>query len=304
MTRRARIRRAAIGLGALIGFVFCLLYNAFQIERCEREEEWRRKLPANPRSMVEVSSARRGMICFRREGTPIFLPQSMWDNSACAAAIVQAVNFLLGRDEFLRTADAWEFSYVNRTRLRQVYDRSEDFAVKGEHVVEIRDRRFWLSRQLHMDRRGREPTTDRLYVIGYHYHETRSDPLIVAAHRDLNSHLLLVLGRAEGVWWGYDFFHDPAHRDESPFRVVSLNDEVPPDFDLVYIWEIVGITLPPSTCASASRLTNRVQSYREIRPYIGHFNRLGMNGVASFFDTALIGLFGDDEQYPVFGGSS
>jgi len=301
-TRASRyvMRSIAAVFGAMLMFGLAL-YPFYRHERSRTAQEWTEKMPRQPRSPAEVQGIRLNMIRLRDLGVPVFLPQSMWDNRACAAAIVQLVNFLLGESRLL-VDDAWKFSRTNARFLHLVFRRDDQFRAENGRIIETHDRGFWLSNILHMVGERPNRTTDRLYIVGYHYHATRSDRAILSAHQDMNSHLLLVLGRADGTWWGYHFFHDPSHPDANPFRIDDLGEQLPPQFDLMYVWELLGRDGQPMVLPSEGAplaLFNRTQPFADINRWLGWADWLGNAALSSYVDTALMAIAGDREQFPV-----
>ncbi|MCX6780720.1 MAG: CHAP domain-containing protein, partial [Candidatus Magasanikbacteria bacterium] len=236
--------------------------------------------PADMRGLVD------NMINLRGEFVPAFLPQAAWDQTMCAGTVETAVNMIAGT-ELLKNSTAWNFSQVNAAALKPIFDRHQDFKFVIEDDVprleETHDSSFQLSALLRHKLVG--GTSDRLYVIGYHYHQTHSDRKIHDAHADVNSHLMLLLGKRDNTWLGYDMLHNEEDT-RYPFRIASLSDDLPKDFDLVYIWELKG-TQMPETGAGVAFVQN-------LHPYEWVQNRLGV----PYLDDVLIYLFGDDDQFP------
>lgn len=310
---KKRFLRALMVLGAMLVMGVVFLGVGYRRDRARLTHEWHVKVESRPRSTpAQIRGALESLIDYgersaRRDGgpeldPPATIPLSMWDNSACAAAVVSMVNFIAGGEPVLRSSDAWTFASTNVDRVEVVYDRlarfPNDFARDGDRIVERHEPgRLWLSRFGSMlVGRGDSLTVNGVYVVGYHYHETQSDRAILAANGTWNSHLLLLLGRRGGSWWGYHLFHDPRRPEQNPFHIDDLGEELPPQFDLMYIWRVKGIELgleaQPVTIASMTR------PYHSIVPMVGWMNRLRSDRLASFVDSGIMGWLGNVEQYP------
>ena len=174
MTRR-RLFIVAIAMAALL-VVFASL---FLIGRYSVGREWDDKFPERPHTAQEIRGLVDNLYAYRETMVPSFVPQSGWENELCAADVAGALNFLLGEERFSTSVSAWWFSRVNEEHLEKVFDRSQDFAIQDGRVVETHDRSFWLSRILKTTGHNGQLTSDRLYVVGYHYQETRSDHRIM-----------------------------------------------------------------------------------------------------------------------------
>ena len=306
MSLMARLRDAAWRFLILFGMP-CALFSlivayGFVMKRRDIKMEWSDKMPTLVRPPEDRRAVNDGIIHFRKISGPSFIPQSMFDNSVCSAAVIQAINFILGEDRLTMT-DAWTFGRDNPGKVRIVYARDTDFRFTpdGQHIEEVKDRGFWLSKILKMTGEGDNATSDRLYVIGYRYHETLADPLVLREGIQMNTHLMLVLGRTVSepgsklpyTWWGYHFFHDPAAPDANPFQIVSLGEKLPETFDLVYIWEVLNSEMPRD--ADPVLLLNRQHPYRYVKPWLGWFGG-GKTGYA--FDTAMMYYLWNDPQFP------
>ncbi|MBU1177794.1 CHAP domain-containing protein [Patescibacteria group bacterium] len=282
-------------LGLVCGGLFGTL---FWLGKREVEREWASKLSQTPRAPAEIRGLIDNLYHFRKEVVPSFVPQSGWDDELCAANVVGAVNFILG-EERLKVAAAWKFSRANQDRLRLVYDRTQDFKVEGQRVVEKKDRIFWLSRLLATHGRNGRLTSTRLYVIGYHYRQTRSDRLIINAGADINSHLMLVLGRYDGRWWGYHLYHDPKHPGADPFRIDSVSNlwgrwDMTTDFDVVKIWEVKNSEM--TSQKGSGRPLFMIQDtppYRQVNKLLFGGGRWGY-----WLDTISVYLRGQGEHFP------
>ena len=138
-------RRVLIVVSAAALFLAAVLLGAFLLGRHAVVSEEASKWPKTPRTMTDVRGLIDNIVSFRQETIPAFVPQSGWDDELCAANIVGAVNWLLG-EKRLKDASAWMFSAVNKEKLRLIHDRSQDFQIQDNKVVEIRDSAVWLSR--------------------------------------------------------------------------------------------------------------------------------------------------------------
>lgn len=154
------------------------------------------------RSAEDMRGLQTNLVKFRKDFVPAFLPQHLWGQELCSAVVVTAVNFITGKPT-LKDGPAWKFSRVNAGRIKEVYSRpfETDFKWKtlndGSHqLTEVFDRPIWLSKVLPMV----NGTTDRLYVVGYHYSLTQNDEKLWDARSDagLNTHVMLLLGRYDG----------------------------------------------------------------------------------------------------------
>lgn len=295
----------ALALAAILGLVGIGLFVSYRADRSALTNEWAAKVTSEPRrSPAAIRGLLNGLIESRDPNrVPSFLPESMVDNVACSAAVSQAVNFLVGGEPLLVTADAWRFAEANASALETVYDRLRtypgDFAVEDGRIVERRghDRRVWLSQIVGTVGQGSTLTANGIYIVGYHYRETQSDREILAANGTWNSHVLLLLGRRGGRWWGYHLYHDPERPTQNPFHIDNLGDELPEQFDVMYVWRVKGVDLGLE--AGTERLVSVTRPYQDINRLVGWFNWTRSARIASFFDGAAIGLFGDREQYPV-----
>lgn len=306
LVSKAGLRAILLALIAVL-MVSIALVVPFKRERRARAREWAEKVTfQQPRPPAEIRGLQEAMI---RSWTPgvswAAIPPSMWDNSACAAAVIQMVNFLR-RDDFLRVTDAWKFELDNPGRVTRIYDRDADFQVQNGRIVETYDRTVWFSMMTRFQTVGmRESRTSaRMYVLGYRYHETRADPAILAAreqhgaeHVGMNSHLMILLGRANGQWWGYHLFHDPAAPGATPFRVEPIGeDSISQRFDIVRVWQIGDVELPLE--GVPMRIYGVETPYDRIATRLGGLNGFGER-IASFWDTARMGMFrGPREYYP------
>lgn len=287
-------RRISILLGILLSAVFLVVVWAFSCGWSATNEAWRAEITGKPRPPAQMRGILTSMLAARKVAAPpAFIPMSMWDDDVCAAAVVNAVNFIAG-DERLKVAPAWMFSRANADALTVVYSREQDFAIKDGRVVETHDRPIWLSSKMRMAGEKPQRTAAALYIVGYLYHQTRSHELIARAGADLNSHLMLILGRSDGSWWGYHLLHDPVHPERNPFRIDDLGEQMPADFDLIYIWEVKDTEMPAQ--GAPMLLASRAPRYEEVLPWIGW----GFNGKVEYgLDTALAALrFGRREQFP------
>lgn len=305
--RRTQFRRSLswVAFGLLVPALASLLFLflGYRRERSRLTSEWTVKVTIQPRrDPATIRGLLEGLIEHRSEPAPSFLPESMIDNVACAAAICDAVNFIVGGQRLLRSADAWRFVQVNAAQLEMVYDRPTrypgDFEVDRVHnrIIEHYDRRIWLSRIVGTVGRGAALTSDGIYLVGYHYRETQSDAAILNAGGTLNSHLLLLLGR-QGRWYGYHLYHDPQRPNANPYHVDDLGEELPAQFDLMYVWRVKGIRLGLES--RPVRLVTTTRPYQSLNRLVGWMNWTGSARIASFVDSGIMGWFGDEEQYPV-----
>lgn len=281
-------------LVVLLLFVPIAGLYGFSCGKSAAEFEWQAKMPQERRSPSEMRGILESMLATRNlTAPPAFIPFSMWDDEVCAAAVVNAVNFILG-EERLKVAPAWLFSRVNRDALQLTWDRRANFAIQGERVVEKYDRPIWLASLLRMAGAKPHRTAAALYIVGYLYRHTSSHELIVEAGGDLNSHLMLILGRTDGHWWGYHLLHDPEHPERNPFRIDDLGEQMPADFDLIYLWEVKGTDMPVQ--GTPMLLASRAPAYSTVFPYVGW----GWNGRGEYIvDTALTKFrFWNREQFP------
>lgn len=279
MTSRRKLLVIIASFFVVLGVVFLTL---FLVARSATTTEWQSRLtprtPAERRGLVEA------MTKFASE-PPNFLPLSSLDDEVCAAAVVNAVNFILGED-YLTSSPAWLFSKTNADKVTKIYDRSEDFEIRDGRIVETRDRGFRLSQLL---------SPNGLYVLGYHYHETQSDHKIIAAGEGMNSHLMLLLGQNNGRWYGYHLIHYP----ETPFQnpvLVEPVDEMPKVLDLVYIWQVKGVEIPDQ--GEDLFIANTNPSYRTVRRWIN----LGPAFMEYYLDTIstwFMGQFKGTQQFPI-----
>ena len=261
------------------------------------EEEWNSKLPETKRPPEVIRALIDNMYAYKNDLVPSFVPQSGWDNQLCAANIVGAVNFILGK-EILKMAPAWKFSAENSANLSLVYKREKDFVIDetAGTITETKDRVFWLSSILKTVGQDNSLTSDRIYIVGYRYNQTLSNRSIIEAGGTINSHLMLILGRYDGSWWGYHMFHDPNEPDKSPFRIDSLGESMPEMFDLVYIWEVLGTEMPRQ--GTTHVMVQNMPPYQTVRPKIGWLGFLGLKKIQYFLDTIAVQLWSDGEQFP------
>lgn len=260
----------------------------FLCGRSLTQQEWERKLkprtPAEIRGIMEALSE-------NPQDPPNFVPQSMLDDEVCSAAVTNAINFTLGK-EHLEIAPAWLFSKANAGKIvaKMVFDRKADFeVVQGEdgesHIVETFDRSFRLSAIL-------DPT--RIYVMGYHYHQTASDHKILESGGTWNSHLAWLLPYNDGHWYAYHLVHRVKDGSENPY-VIDPVDQLPGEFDLVYIWELKDIVLP------LKGVKMLLANYSLPFPQMKHWVNRGPSFLEYYVDTALVFLrnrFGGYEQFP------
>jgi surface antigen len=226
------------------------------------------------------------MIDYRNEFVPAFLPQHVWSLEMCSAAVITAVNFTTGA-RTLKDGPAWKFRTTNEGRIEPLYDRSDDFAFDTSdpempRLVEKFDRAISLTALLRS--KMQNGTTDRLIVVGYHFSHTHSDRKLFAAQKEggtLNSHLMLLLGKRDGRWYGYHMLHSDPDED-FPFKIASLGEDMPENFDLIYLWEVKGMVMPSKGSAIAFA--------QELQPYASVQNKV--TSLASAY------VFGDTDQFP------
>lgn len=221
-----------------------------------------------------------------RSVMPNFIPPSLWDNEACAALVRNTLNYALGADVFLN-APAWTFAEVNQNRMTLVYNREHDFRknVGNKSIVEHTDSGFQLSRLL---------SRNHLYVLGYHYQFTRSDPKIIDADMFWNSHIMLLLPQQHDGWWGFHLIHEGLG---SPFRIERI-DYMPEKFDLMYIWRIDTINRPASP--AHVRFVHYTMAYEQAVPWLRFGRWFGVR-INSYIDTIMMyfaHLYYDALPYP------
>lgn len=272
----------------LAGCLMFILGLAFLLGRNSTQSEWEAKV-SGLRQPAEMRGLLSSLADFRSDA-PNFLPQSSLDDEVCAAAITNAVNFILGEDR-LKSVPAWTYSRENAEHVEKIYNRQDDFEIQGDKVVEVRNRGFSLTRIL--DPAG-------LYILAYHYRDTRSDAKIVEAGVDYNSHLMLLLPRTDGRWWGYHLVHYPNDTlMDNPARVEPVDVlEGDAGLDLVHIMRVKGISLPPE--GEDFFLLNYSLHYSQIRPWLGGAS---FNSHAEYVvDSAIIfvlNLWNGTEQFPM-----
>ncbi len=293
-------RRQAVTVlsGGIIVILALVIGIAFHYGSADARAEWKARMPAAARSARELRGLVDNMIRFRHETVPAFVPMSSWDDEVCAANIEGAINLLLGEERF-RTAPAWLFEKVNAGEVRRVYDRSQDFKIdrSGGKITEARDRRVWLSRIVETIGHNSDLTTDRLYVVGYRYRYTVSNDKIIAALEQggtVNSHLMLLLGRNRGKWWGYHLLHDKDNPRVNPFLISDLGEEMPEQFDLTHVWEVLNSQMAAKGQGADVMFVQNSPPYASIAPVL-HW--LGNTTVGYVLDTVMARLFGRGEQF-------
>ncbi|MFA6548083.1 MAG: CHAP domain-containing protein [Candidatus Magasanikbacteria bacterium] len=282
----AKLRKFAAVI--IVGVVLMMIAIAIHFLAVRAvEKEWKEKLSTTQRSPEEIDGIVANMVKYRAITTPAFVPKSLWDKEFCSATVVNAVSFISG-GESLKTSAAWKFYATNRERLGLVYDRSADFVVQEDKILETYDRPVWLSRL------GLQ--SDRIYVVGYRYHETLAVPRIVEGLKSggtINSHVMLLLGRYDGSWWGYHLFHDPDRPNDSPFKVDNLGDDIPKKFDIVYIWEVLGVR-KGGTPKNLLMVQNS-PPYKNVARWTGLF---GNNSLGRAVDSISAYLFTSGDNFP------
>ncbi len=292
------MRRIRVLFGLVFLTIILTILIASRVEMARTSNEWNAKV-SRERSPIERRAILNALMEEGRHGNaPGFIPERMWDDAVCAAAVINAVNFILGTEQLV-PAPAWLFGSANTSKLRTVLSRDGHFSVIDGKIVETFDRRVYLSSLVHLIGERSERTNSRMVIVGYHYTQTRADSQIIAS-RPLgggwNSHLLLVLGREDGSWWGYHLFHRPEEPLGNPFRVDRLGEAMPPQFDLVYLWEILGTDLPPT--ANRLEFVQLARPYQAIQPYL-RLLPFGGRRASDTVDGAMMAFFGDPEQFPV-----
>ena len=265
---KTKKQKALVLFGAIILIILGSSALVFQSAKSRVVEEWETKVN-HPRSPEDIRGLVDSLMQYRHDPVPSAVPQSGWDNQLCAANAINMINFLLG-EERLDMSSAWEFARVNEENLELVWDRvaMDDFEEEGGQIIETFDRGFWLSRILETTGRKKELSSDRLYVLGYHYVHTNSDGPILAAGESWNSHLMLILGRADNTWWGYHMFHDPQEPDASPFRIEDIGERMPKEFDVMYIWEVTDTQMPKT--GSDVRIVYNAPEPSVVMSIVGH----------------------------------
>lgn len=279
---------AAVCVAVSVLILSVMFVAMFLLGRSATEREWRDKT-ARERTPSEVRGLMQAMVEAPLE-VPNFVPQSMLDDEVCSAAVCNAINFTLGK-EWLVCGAAWRFPKTNAHAIaRTVYDRAKDFSVVTNpdgtrRIVETFDRNFWLTGLLN---------PAKMYVVGYHYHDTLHDDEILDDGTGFNSHLAWLLPLKDGRRWAYHLVHRPNRWDEDPYKIEPVQD-LPNEFDLVYIWEL-RVVLP--------EVGDRVVLFNKSLPFstIRHWLNKGPDFAEYYIDTALVWLrnrFGDYEQFPV-----
>lgn len=277
----ASVALALLALGAAQYHYWIELAGSRNVLFYEKVVTGRKHSPEDMRGLVD------NLMKFRKDLVPAFLPQYLWGEEYCAATVITAVNFITGK-RTLAEAAAWKFSRVNTDRVTQVYSRpADDFEWKtlddGTHQLQERfDRPIWLSRVLPLV----NGTTDRLYVVGYHYSQTRNDEKLWDAHADLNTHMMLLLGRYDGSWYGYHMLHDRIGDVTYPFRIETLSDNMTKWFDIMYIWEVHDTQLAVE--GSPKAFVQELSSYARVKRV------LSLPG----FKKVNVLLWGDYDQFP------
>lgn len=281
-------KKIVVALVIVFGFVMFYGFIAWRAG-VRNQHEYDRIVTGTWRSAEDMRGLVDNLVKFRKDFVPAFLPEHLWDEEFCAATVVTAVNFIAGK-KILNEAPAWKLSRTN-TILNEVYSRpNEDFtwetAADGTHLLkENFDRPIWLSNVLreHMV----NGTTKKLFLVGYHYNMTQNAEKVWAAKADRNTHVMLLLGRYDGKWYGYHMLHDRGADVTHPFQIVSLSDEeMTKEFNIMYVWEILGTDL--ASKGSAIMFAQDVSPYTNVKA----INALpGMNKVN-------IALFGDTDQFP------
>lgn len=278
-TRRKKLLAVIAGIFVLFAIIFVVL---FLVARHATQDEWSEKL--QPRTPAEIRGLVDAMTRFTSE-PPNFLPLSALDDEVCAAAVANAVNFILG-EERLQSAPAWLFSQVNAEVLTERFNRSADFEIDDDRIIETFDRGFRLSEML---------SPGGLYILGYHYRETQADDKIIAAGADLNSHLMLLLGQNDDRWYGYHLIHYPGNELQNPVLVEPV-DETPNLLDLVYIWQVDGVEIPEE--GNDLFLANTSPPYSVVRPWLNN----GPQFLEYYLDTVsvwLLNKFNGSHQFPM-----
>lgn len=287
-------RRLAITTGLVLVVVVGGGWWLTRAAQSRLERQYKALVPNKQRTPAEMRGLVEQLLELRREIVPAFVPQNLWDEEMCDATVVTAVNAIVGT-ELLKTGPAWLFGRDNAEKLELVFDRSEDFELTTNgggkpRVVERVNTGFKLSSLLEHRVAAGGGTTDRLYVIGYHYSHTRSDTRIAdnrEAGGGLNSHVMLLLGRADNKWWGYHMIHTNGDT-EYPFKVDDLAEDMPGDFDIVYIWEVKNSRMALRENAARIAFVQNFQPYERVKRYIG-WGKL---------DKPLVEIFGDTDQFP------
>lgn len=277
-----KARRWPWAIFAILAFLGALFLIFFLVARSASQSEWDEKL--QERTPAEMRGLVNAMTRFASE-PPNFLPLSALDDEVCAAAVVNAVNFILG-EEKLKSAPAWMFSKENTDQVTTVYDREEDFEIKDGRIIEIKDTGFQLSKML--DPGG-------MYILGYHYIETVSDHKIIAAGEDKNSHLMLLLGKDNGRWYGYHLIHYPNEDNINPVKVEAV-DQMPDKLDLVYIWQVNDVVIPEK--GDDLFLANTSLPYSAVRSWLNW----GPSFLEYYLDTISVWLLmksSGTQQFPV-----
>lgn len=272
MRKRETAVVALVVVAAIVGGVSAAL---FFVARNGIEEEWVAKLPSDRRSAEDVCSLLDSLV--ERpfgEAVPAFIPQSMWDNERCSAAVIQAANFILG--EKLQVVAAWKFGQVNAERVRLVLDRSSGFNIAVGRIVDQSNTKVDDELTALLD-------PERLYIAGYHFRHSHMDEHIIQSGGDLNSHLVLAFNY-QGQWWGYHFFHRDGKSSRSePFLVEKLADIERDGFDLVYVWELKDFQMSGEKKGHLV-LTHYRPSYGDATEDLGLF---GPNSIGYWYDTVV-----------------
>ncbi|EKD32699.1 MAG: Trypanothione synthetase protein [uncultured bacterium] len=293
--RKFRAVISFVGLLLVAGAI--ALYIPFCTEVSRADKEWEAKFPKTPRTPEERRALLESLYTYRHDTIPAFVPLHGWDNEYCALNVENAINFILGEKK-IKDAAAWKFGEVNSETVRLVYERGDDFEIKGNQIIEVRDRTFWLSNVLETVGHEDQLTSDRMYVVGYHYKRTRHDSEIIENGGSLNSHLMLIVGRYNGSWWGYHMFHHPSVTDENPFRVDAISKtrnawDMPDDFDLVYIWEVNGTEMPRD--GADLRLVSNSPDWQQVAKTVGQF---GTGKLDKLKDNIKLFWLGNGDNYP------
>ncbi|NQT50195.1 CHAP domain-containing protein [Candidatus Kuenenbacteria bacterium] len=272
---------------AIIAVVILGFLALYLLGRSSTNREWQNKV--QERTPAEIRGLMQAMV-ESPENTPNFVPQSMLDDEVCSAAVCNAINFTVGK-ELLKCGAAWRFSKTNdQVIAKTVYDRSKDFSIETNEdgtrrIVENFDRNFWLDSIL-------DPS--KMYVVGYHYHNTVHDEEILEDGIGLNSHLAWLLPIEDNKRWAYHLVHRPNRLDENPYQIEPVQD-LPSEFDLVYIWELKGIVLPEK--GDKMILVNNSLPFSKIRHWLNN----GPDFMEYYLDTGMVwfrNTTGGYDQFP------
>jgi len=189
---------ALVAVTALISWAYVSYPRVRDAARIEELEFWSQanKLSLEDRAALANFVERTGQL-------PRVLPWWQYDEDVCSITAVKYLNLFTGI-ELVHSA-AWKIrsTGLNGRKLTTLWDESDQYDKDGRLSPKTEER---LINEV-----SRFPfNTDKVYLMGMRWKETRWSEVIKAEKSDINSHLVLIL-RGQAIHYHHRDAGDPIH---------------------------------------------------------------------------------------------